>query len=174
MTKKTTKKTAQKSSEQIVDLSKLTGAQVLSALTKLKPRQRKYVERRIQGQTKQDAALEAGYSKSVAQTGARDVEESEAVQNAFRLLVRKAIKPEKVVERLAEGLDAIETRTFTNVMGSKQKGTDRIEITEKDYIAWTERRKYLELACEYGGYVDPKLKVDHTGDVTVIHEHIGG
>lgn len=149
----------------------LSGAEKL--LAKLKPKQRTYVEHRLKGDSKKDAALKAGYSETVALTGARAAEESKNVQAAFEALIREKIDSEHLVERLREGLDAIETQTFANVTGSKLKGTEEVKLTHVDKIAWTERRKYLELAAKMGNFFNEKLQIQQSGDIDVRFHLVG-
>jgi hypothetical protein len=59
------------------------------------------------------------------------------VRFAFQELVRSAISAEKLAQRLAEGLDAIDTE-FAKFEGSI---TD-----ERTLIAWSERRLYISLS----------------------------
>jgi hypothetical protein len=48
------------------------------------------------------------------------------------------------VQRIAEGVDATATVFFHK---------DGVVVESHDVIAWGERRKYIQLAAEYGGYV---------------------
>jgi hypothetical protein len=66
-------------------------------------------------------------------------ESSIAVQEAFRVLLHKAgATDQKLAQRLAEGLDAVETKFFQK----EGRVTD-----SRNVINWSERRNYLELAC---------------------------
>jgi hypothetical protein len=58
---------------------------------------------------------------------------------------KAAIPAEKIAQRIAEGLDAIEVRTAT----FEGKITD-----EKEYISWSERGRYTELAARLYGFDD--------------------
>ena len=67
--------------------------------------------------------------------------------------MRRYVDPSKSGKRIAEGLDAVETRIF------QHRGviTDSIEV-----VAWGERRKYIALAAEYAGYYGDDKEIDHS------------
>lgn len=69
--------------------------------------------------------------------------------NAQRL--RKPFKGEKIIERLAEGLDAMETKCFVHEGGV---------IYSCPLVNFTERRHYVELAVKYGGYYVDKKEIE--------------
>ena len=114
-------------------------------LDTLEIRERKYIEGRLSGKSKMQAALDAGYTESMA-AKAGDKIENKDVRRAFQDLAREAIPAEKIMERLREGLDAVKVKAVVR----NNKVIDTIE--EPDY---RERREYMELAARYGGrYVD--------------------
>jgi phage terminase small subunit len=135
---------------------------------KLSLRRRKYVEGRARGKTKTQAALEAGYAKSVARN-AKDRIETVDVHEAFARLIREGVPAEKLVQLLREGLDATETK-FVAFRG-RVRDVRRV-------VDFSKRRAYLELVVEYGGYHQKEKPVEssrgprHTSFHTVI-EHIG-
>lgn len=90
---------------------------------------------------------DAGYSERTARHPG-ELLQTKRMRDALAELLAPI---EKIAERINEGLDAIETETFTHVVGSKLKGTERIELEHVDKIAWTERRKYAELAVRLKG-----------------------
>jgi len=116
----------------------------------LSQRKRKYIKGVAAGKTKRQAAIDAGYSEATAEN-AKAVIETPDVRAEFQRLIREAIPSGKIVQRLAEGVDAMETRFFQN------KGA---VVETRDVIAWSERRAYLELATEYGGYFIPKQEIE--------------
>ena len=122
-------------------------------LSKLKPRERKYLKARVGGKSKRAAALEAGYSVSMANAAGAKIEAGN-VRDAFRALVRQEIPARHIVSRLKEGLDAMETKLF-------QK--DGIVTDSRDLVEFSERRNYLELAAKMGGYYIEKQEIE---DVT--------
>jgi hypothetical protein len=96
------------------------------------------VEKRLDGESKAQIANELGIAPK---TVGRILDEPQ-----FYEVVRKAIPPEKIAKRLREGLNAKETQFF-------QK--DGIVTDHRDVISWSERRQYLQLAAEFGGYHRP-------------------
>jgi hypothetical protein len=137
-------------------------------LGKLSLRQRKYVEGRARGKTKTQAALEAGYAKSVARN-AKDRIETADVHEAFARLIRDGVPPEKLVQLLREGLDATETKLFT--FRGKVRDMRRV-------VDFAQRRAYLELVVEYGGYHRKEKPVESSQGpgrrgFDMVIEHIG-
>jgi hypothetical protein len=110
--------------------------------TKLQPSQRKYLEGLAQGMSKRQALRAAQYSENTAPSRV----ENASVKAAFARIVRRAVPAHKLAQRIAEGIDATETVFF-------QK--DGVVTESRDVIAWAERRKYAQLAAEYGQYVQP-------------------
>lgn len=155
---------------------------VVDKLAKLKPRQRKYVEERAKGKDKLNAAIAAGYSKTTARIAGEKIENRQPVREAFQALVQEMIKPQKVVQRISEGLDATKYESSTvnewvpvptaDGKGTVLKKQSRTEVTElTDY---GERRKYAELVAKFGGFYNEKLQVEGAGDVDVRFHLVGG
>ena len=118
-----------------------------NTLSNLPEKKQKYLKNRAKGMSKRQSALKAGYSESVAKSVNAHIETPD-VKQAFREAIEKHAPYEKVARRVAEGLDAIETKFF-------QK--DGFVMESKDVIAWSERRMYAELAAQMGDYWNPKL-----------------
>lgn len=127
-------------------------SEVEQALDKLNPRQRKYVELLADGETKMDAALRAGYAETTAEN-AKGAIETPSVQEAFAALIRMTIPAHLIAERLREGIDAQKTE-FAKFEG---KITDQV-----DCVDFEQRRKYAELAAEFGMYHVSKVDVEGT------------
>lgn len=121
-------------------------------------RHRIYLEKRAEGKTKFQSALDAGYAESVARTAKQHIETPD-VQKAFAALIQAVIPAEKIVARIVEGLDAVETKLFS---------FQGMVFDEVNMVAWTERREYAKLAAEYGEYfvASPK-KILLSGKVTL-------
>jgi len=119
---------------------------VADPLRKLGIKKRKYAEGVSKGKTRKQAALDAGYSASVAKNAKAKIE-SEAYQEAFAALIRQTIPAEKIAQRIHEGMDAMETKFF-------QKDGNVIE--SRNVIAWGERRAYAELAADFGNMTTVK------------------
>jgi hypothetical protein len=110
--------------------------------TELQPRQRKYLEGLARGMSRREALRAAQYSENTAPSRV----ENASVNAAFARIVRRAVPAHKLAQRIAEGVDATATIFF-------QK--DGVVIETRDVIAWGERRKYAQMAAQYGQYVEP-------------------
>jgi phage terminase small subunit len=114
---------------------------------RLSPRKAKYVAGVMKGKSKKQAATDAGYAESTAENARAKIEDKDVLA-AFAHIIQKACPADKLAQRIAEGLDATETKFF-------QK--DGVVIETRDVIAWDERRQYCELAVKFGNYhVDKK------------------
>jgi hypothetical protein len=112
----------------------------------LSGKQRKYLQQRIKGNSKTQAALLAGYSKSTALNATQKIE-TPALREHLMQLAHITIPEAKILARLAEGLDA------TGIKFATHEG----EITDfVECVDFETRRKYLELAAEWAGYVAPR------------------
>jgi hypothetical protein len=111
--------------------------------------------RRLQRRLRsRQSALDAGYAESVARTAKEHIETPD-VQKAFAALIQSVIPAEKIVARIAEGLDAMETKVFS---------FQGMIFDQTDMIAWSERREYAKLAAEYGQYFVPSLDMNVKGE----------
>lgn len=130
------------------------------------PKRRKYLENRAKGQSKMEAALNAGFSESMAENAKEKIENPIAEQLAKA--IQKLIPIEKVVQRINEGMDALETK----IVQHQGIVTDFIDL-----VAWSERREYTAMAAEYGQYHIPRQKHEHEGEidnnVKVVVEFLG-
>ena len=102
------------------------------------------------GKTKKEAAVAAGYSAATAKNAAAIIERAR-VKKAFEGIIQQAVPIEKILERLAEGLDATETKVFMHEGGV---------IYSRPLVNFTERRHYVELAARYGGYYVNRQEVE--------------
>lgn len=137
---------------------------VREKLSKLKPKQRSYVEQRAKGKSKKDAAEDAGYAKSVARNAAENIESSPRVREAFQLLAQKMIKPGEIIRPVKEALTAkyVETAKFEG------------HITDKEsFVDYPTRLKAAELAASFAGYHNQKLQLEGAADVSVTVEYVG-
>jgi len=104
--------------------------------TPLRPKQRKYLEGRSQGMTKEQAKRFAQYADSTSTASI----ESPSVKAAFARIVRRAVPAHKLAQRIAEGVDAKKTIFFQHQGVVKES---------RDLIAWSERREYVKLAVSW-------------------------
>lgn len=126
-------------------------------------RKRLYVKGLVAGKSKRQAALDAGYSPSVADRAVQI--ETKDVKAAFSRLIRKRIPAHHLARRIAEGVDAMDTKFF-------QKDGQVVE--SRDVVAWSERRHYAELAAKFGGYVETDSQSSGAQiGIQVVVEHIG-
>lgn len=107
----------------------------------LSVRDRKYLKERLKGHNKKLAALLAGFPESMAENAAQKIE-TPRVKEEFTRLLNRVIPSEKLVIRLAEGLDATQMKYAT----FEGKITDFVEAVD-----FEQRRKYLELAASMSG-----------------------
>ena len=121
---------------------------------KLTPKQHKYIRGITKRKSKRQAALDAGYSEHVANNAGALIENSANVRQSFQNLIRKHVSESNIAQRIAEGLDAEETKFF-------QK--DGKVVSSRNLVNWTERREYAKLAAEYGGYFVPKQQIESSG-----------
>lgn len=116
----------------------------------LTPKQTKYVRERLKGKTKKRAALDAGYTESMANAATAKIENGE-IRRRFRLAIQRHCSPEHIAQRISEGLDAEETKFWA------EKG---VVMDERNVVAWTERRNYAEMAAKYGGMYVEKQELE--------------
>ncbi len=101
--------------------------------------------------TKKECLLEAGYMESTSNKP--NLVETEDFKVAFQQLLRKKIPLTKVVRRIREGMDAVDTQFF-------QK--NGIVTDSRDTINWAERRNYTNMYAQMSGAWTPKAEIDHT------------
>ena len=112
-------------------------------------RQARFVGGLTDGKSARRAALDAGYSESSADHATTEI--LPVVERAFGEVIRKAIPVERLVQRLDEGLDAVEIR----VASFEGKITDYCS-----FVAYGERRAYAELIVKFGGYFVPTSRIE--------------
>lgn len=112
-------------------------------------RQARFVEDRAEGKSARRAALDAGYSESSADHATTEI--LPAAERAFCEVIRRAIPVERLVQRLNEGLDAVEVK----VAASDGKITD-----QREFVDYGERRAYAELIVKLGGHFVPTSRIE--------------
>lgn len=96
----------------------------------------------LDGKSKTEPALDAGFSETMAVHTADTIQTPDA-REASALLISDMIPPERVAKTIAEGMAAMETKFFSY---------EGVVQDQREVPAWSERRRYAELAAEYGGY----------------------
>jgi phage terminase small subunit len=117
-------------------------------------RQKKLIEGVTKGKSVHRAALDAGYSKRSAEH-AGELLSATALREAFGRFIAP---PEKIAQRINEGLDATEERVI--IIGRKGKE----KVTVEETVDFGERRQYAALAARLTG-LDPGVKIEHGGQV---------
>jgi hypothetical protein len=114
-------------------------------LENLLPKKLAYVQGRLDGKSKKQAALDAGFSETMA-NHAHDKIETRDVREAFARLIREMVPPEQIAKTIAEGMAANETKFFSH---------EGVVQDKREVPAWSERRQYAEGAAEFAGYHAP-------------------
>lgn len=112
-------------------------------------KQARFVEGLAGGKSARRAALDAGYSESSAAHATTEI--MPVVERAFGEVIRRAIPVERLVQRLDEGLDAVEVK----VASFEGKITD-----QKTFADYGERRACAELIVKLGRYFVPTSRID--------------
>ena len=112
-------------------------------------KQARFVEGLLGGKSGRRAALDAGYSESSADHATTEI--LPAAERAFGEVIRSAIRVERLVQRLNEGLDAVEVK----IAASEGKITD-----QKAFADFGERRAYAELIVKLGGHFVPTSRIE--------------
>ncbi|MFI5118613.1 MAG: hypothetical protein ACHP8B_18145 [Terriglobales bacterium] len=123
-----------------VEVQKALRGEKLTA--ELPPKKQRYIEGVLAGKSKRQAALDAGFSESMASHATTKIETKD-VQVAFAALIRESVPPERISKVIAEGLAATDTKVLKD--GTIVPGVLNV-------AALAERRACAELAAEYGGY----------------------
>jgi len=124
-------------------------------------RQKKLVEGVTKGKSVRRAALDAGYSERMARH-AGELLSASALREAFGRFIAP---PEKIAQRINEGLDAVEERVI--IVG--RKGKEKVSI--EHMVDYGERRQYAALASRLTG-LDPGVKIEHSGQTKMIIEMV--
>jgi phage terminase small subunit len=103
-------------------------------------RQARFAEGLAEGKSARRAAREAGYSESSADHATAEI--LPVVERALGEVIRSAIPVERLVQRLDEGLDAVEVKVAT----FEGKITD-----QREFVDYGQRRAYVELIVKLGG-----------------------
>jgi len=101
--------------------------------------------------TKKDCLLEAGYAESTSNKP--NLVETDDFKLAFQQLLKRKIPLSKVVRRINQGLDAVDTQFFSK---------NGIVTDSRDVINWGERRQYVNMYAQMSGAWTPKAEIDHT------------
>ncbi len=123
-------------------------------------KQRAYLDNLTKGLSRTEAKRLAGYSET---TKPGQIETPQ-LKAQFGRLIRQHVPAHVLARRIAEGLEAKETKFFQS---------EGVVTDSRDVIAWGERRAYAEMAAKFGGYVDQHDSGAPLMEVNVTIEHIG-
>src|SRR5438105_1745839 len=92
-------------------------------------KQRKYVKGLLDGKSKKDAALDAGFTQSRADNAKQKIDDKPAVQQLFKDVLEAAGISDEILAQIAlEGLSAVDTKFATK---------DGVFLDERDLIAYS-------------------------------------
>jgi hypothetical protein len=119
-----------------------------SAKTAKSPKRRRFVAGLIDGKSMRRAALDAGFSQSMANNAGTKI--LPGAREEFKRELSRKVPRGKLIQRIAEGLDA-------RAMKLAQFEGD---FTDKRYLVdYSERRRYTQLAAKLLGYLVEKVEV---------------
>ena len=112
------------------------------------PKRRRFVAGLIDGKSMRRAALDAGYSQSMANNAGLKI--LPGITEEFKRELGRKVPKGKLIQRIAEGLDARAVKL------AQFEGN----FTDKRYLVnYSERRRYVELAAKIMGYLMEKVEV---------------
>ena len=126
------------------------------------PQERNFVEGVAQGKTDKQAALDAGYSLSMAENTKYKLWTKPHVQTYFRDTLRRSVPPERVLQRmseLVEGRSVTKKRKQTFEAGKLVNET----IEETEIVNASISLRAIRMAAEWAGYIptkQPAITVD--------------
>ena len=126
----------------------------------LSEKQRRFVEGVADGKSDKQAAMDAGYSFSMAENAKARIWSQPEVEAYFRDLMRKAAPPKRLVKRISEHIDgrSITTKIRKRTVPSSDpaKGGEEVEETTMERIETVDAGvslRAIEMAVQYGEYV---------------------
>jgi hypothetical protein len=111
-------------------------------------RRRRFVAGLIDGKSMRKAAVDAGYTQSMADKAGEKI--LPGAREEFQAVLARKVPNEVLVRRIAEGLNAKETK-LSQIDG---EFTD-----ERHLVAWSERRRMVELASKLLGYMVEQVEI---------------
>src|SRR5438105_11754639 len=106
------------------------------------PKRRRFVAGLVEGKSMYRAALDAGYSKSMAKNAGEKI--LPGARNEFKKELARKIPHAVLIRRIAEGLNAKDTKLAQFEGGFSD---------ERHLVAWETRRRYAELTAKLLGYL---------------------
>jgi hypothetical protein len=120
------------------------------------PKRRRFVQGLIDGKSMRRAALDADYTESMAKNASHRI--LPGAIGEFQAVLSRKIPQSKLVQRIAEGLDARKTK-FASFEG---------DFTDKrSMVDFEVRRRYVELAAKLMGYLKEKVEISTGQDAPI-------
>lgn len=144
------KKPTKKPTKKVPKLS----AKTRKALAGLDARKQMYVQGRLRGKSKAQAALDAGFSRNMAHAASREIEKPDVAEVIESAMEDFGITTELLMKRLREGLDAKVT---------KLESKDGVFTDSIDMIDFEQRGKYFDRAAKLkklDGYKQAGLNIE--------------
>jgi len=119
----------------------------------------RYIQNKLEGMTKKDAAIKAGYSPNTAIAPGQKIESTEAYQRACD----KYLPDDLIYRKLVEGLDA------TKVVIAQKDG---VITDERVYADYSTRHKYVDSALKIKGDYKVVEQVAQDDDIESLKKEI--
>lgn len=116
-------------------------------------KRRKVLAGLIAGKSKKQAALDAGHTSAMAENFKQKI--LPGLREEFQGELRNKVPNAKLIQRIVEGLNAKETK-LTQFEGEFSDA--------RHLVAFSERRRYVELACQLLGYLVEKVEIGGKDD----------
>jgi len=118
-----------------------------------KSRYERYVEGVMDGKSKKQSALEAGFTRNQATSASRSIEGPITQELLNRVLANAEVTLERLAQKLSEGLDATKPHVHSGGLGKAE--------TIKHLADFETRLKYIQQACKILRMGEPD---DHKSD----------
>jgi len=118
-----------------------------------KSRYERYVEGVMDGKSKKQSALEAGFTRNQAMSASRSIEGPITQELLNRVLANAEVTLERLAQKLSEGLDATKPHVHSGGLGKAE--------TIKHLADFETRLKYIQQACKILRMGEPD---DHKSD----------
>jgi hypothetical protein len=117
------------------------------------PKRRRFVKGLIDGKSMRKAAVDAGYTQSMADNAGEKILPGAVAE--FKEALAKAVPDEILIKRLAEGLNAKETK----LVQYRGEYSD-----QRHLVAYSERRRSVELVAKLRGLLIERVEVGNSDD----------
>ncbi len=115
-----------------------------------KSRYERYVEGMMDGKTKKQSALDAGFTRNQAVSASRSIEGPITQELLYRVLANAEVSLERLAQKIREGLDATRPQILSGGWGKPE--------TTKLLIDFETRLKYIQHACKMLRMGEPDMQ----------------